>query len=451
MKIPFSAPCPVFIRACIILAAAVLLAMPSHAQAPVKANKDATGVKTPAAKDEAVSPERTEPKPADQGKGTDSPVGETEGPHKKENRKNGTPVSADAAQKAAESQKKKLDWIERTLEYGIAKDRREAINLMLTVKDDAGKQRMRALILKTLKNDTDQEVIVKAITVGGDIQASEIGPELLRFLDDETEDVRTAAASGIHALNFTAARDALVKKLKAQDLSRDSNFTESIIRTLADFKAPEAREFAEAGIKDIKTTSNLREQLILFIGKCGIRESKDFLIKILKDPDENIDIRSYAASALSLMGIKEAAADINEVLKTIEAMPFKKRKEHYNLYMYCVAALVRLGDDGALPRLTDSLKNDNTMVRLKAVRLLKDLKDKRTIDILKYKKDYDPSPLVQRAAREALEEMGVTDGKDAGKPAAKQDEKPADKTADLKIPKEGTSRPDADRPAPVKQ
>ncbi len=449
MKIPVLPSFPAFVIACLFLAAASLPGAPAYAQAPDNTKKDASAVKLPTPKDEAAAPERTGTKPADAVKGTDSPAS-AEGPLKKENKKNGTPVAADG-QKAAENEKKRLDWIERTLEYGIARDRREALNLMATVKDETGKQRMRALILKTLRNDTDQDVIVKAITVGGDLKAVEIGPELLRFLDDETEDVRTAAVSGIHALNYTAAKDALVKKLKGQDLSKDSNLAESILRTLADFKASEAREFAEAGIKDLKTTPNLREQLILFIGKCGIRESKDFLIKILKDPDENLDIRSYAASALSLMGVKEASADINEVLKSIEAMSFKKRKEHYNLFMYCVAALVRLGDDGALPRLTDSLKNDNTMVRLKAVRLLKDLKDKRTIDILKYKKEYDPSPLVQKAAREALEEMGVTDAKDAVQPAAKQDEKPADKTAGRKDVKDAASRPDIDRPAPVKQ
>ncbi len=38
--------------------------------------------------------------------------------------------------------------------------------------------------------------------------------------------------------------------------------------------------------------------------------------------------------------------------------------------------------------------------------MMKELKDKRTIDILKYKMKYDPSPKVQKAAKEALKEMG---------------------------------------------
>ncbi|HPB81188.1 MAG TPA: HEAT repeat domain-containing protein, partial [Spirochaetota bacterium] len=59
------------------------------------------------------------------------------------------------------------------------------------------------------------------------------------------------------------------------------------------------------------------------------------------------------------------------------------------------------------PRLVNSARSNNPSVRLQAVRLLKEIKGKRTIDILKYKMKYDPSPRVQSEAKKALKELGV--------------------------------------------
>ena len=44
-------------------------------------------------------------------------------------------------------------------------------------------------------------------------------------------------------------------------------------------------------------------------------------------------------------------------------------------------------------------------MRLKTIKLLGEFKDKRTIDILKYKRDHDPSLRVQNAAKSVLEKI----------------------------------------------
>ena len=201
-------------------------------------------------------------------------------------------------------------------------------------------------------------------------------------------------------------------RLKAQDMTRDSNFTEALIDTLSAFKAAELAPFAEQTIKDIKNTRNVRQKMVLFLGRVGSAAEKDFLLKLLKDEEEDTDIRSYAANSLGHLGVKEAAAEIDKVITTIEAYPFKKKKDYYNLYLYCVAALVKLGDQNAFPRLMNAMKSDSTATRLRAVRLMGELKDKRSIDILKYKSEHDPNPGVQKAAREALKDMGIPEEKE---------------------------------------
>lgn len=318
-----------------------------------------------------------------------------------------------------ENEKKKIEWMEQTLKYGINKDRREAIGLMLGVRDKRFSSRMEALLVAALKGERDPEVKVKAITVAGDLKFASALPQIQICLDDESEDVRIASVNGIKALKAVSSKDRLIEILKKQDMSRDSNFTEALLDALGEFKAAELREFAQNTAADTKTTPNLRLALVMFLGKAGAMESKDFLIRIMADDTEDKELRAYAVNSLARLGIREAVKDIESMLNQIESYPFKKRKDYYNLYMYGVAALVRLGDDRAFPRLMDTLKSDSSAARLKAIRLIKDLRDKRTIDILKYKRDYDPSPAVQKAARDALAEMGV----DSGKPSEKTGKK----------------------------
>ena len=280
-------------------------------------------------------------------------------------------------------------------------------NAALTVKDTSVKNKLGNLVVKAINEENDSEVLVKAITVAGEMKLTAAEGGMKTHVDNLSEDVRIAAVNGLKNINATGSKDLLIKKLKEQDLSKDSNFTDALIQTLGEFRTSEMNEFAKASIKDMRTTKNIRQTLVLFLGKAGGAESKDFLLQILKDDDEDKDMRAYAANSLSHLGIREAASELENVLEKIDTYPFKKKKEYYNLQMYCTAALAKLGDERALPRLFDSLKSDNSMVRLRAIKLLREMKDRRSIDILKYKRDFDPNPSVQKAASEALEDMGV--------------------------------------------
>jgi HEAT repeat protein len=152
--------------------------------------------------------------------------------------------------------------------------------------------------------------------------------------------------------------------------------------------------------------------MVLFLGKTRSPDARDVLLKIYRDEDENEMLRSYAVNSLAKLGMPDVAGDIREVINSIEALEAKKRKQFYNLHLYSVAALAKLGDREAIPKLINSLRNNNAQVRLKAISLIKDFKEKRTIDILKYKMKYDQNPKVQAAARSALKEMGEDVGAD---------------------------------------
>ncbi|MGV7930935.1 MAG: HEAT repeat domain-containing protein [Spirochaetota bacterium] len=325
-------------------------------------------------------------------------------------------------EKQAENEKKRAEWIEKTIRFGINKDRREAINMILGIRDEGLKRRLGDRLADVIRNEADPEVKAKAITVAGDLKNSTAAPAMMEALGNDSEDVQIAAINSLKNLRHGPARSVLAEKLRKSDLSKDSNLTESLINAMGEFEAGELAEFAKTAIKDTRTTRSIRGSLTMFMGKLGSAAPKDFLVELLKDEDEDKDVRGYAANALARLGAKDKTGEIDAVIAVIESYPFKKRKEHYTLYIYCVAALAKLGDEKAYPRLVDALKSDNSMVRLRAVRLLRDMKDQRTIDILKYKRDYDPSPAVQKAAREALEEMGI--GSDDGGKTPDSERKP---------------------------
>lgn len=308
--------------------------------------------------------------------------------------------------KKIEAEKKKTEWIKKTIQYGIQDDRIDAIKSTLTIKDPSQKNDIIKLLDELMPQETNPEVKRTAITVVSELKSSSSSSWIIDSLNDSSEEVKIAAVYAIDTLKATEAIPELEGILKEQKFTENSNFTEALIRTSGKLKATQLKDFAIERIKDTKTTDNLRQLFILFLGDLEDISSKDFLLGIVKDKDEDTTIRSYAAVALAKIGAKDTAGDLLEIIKEIDSYPVNKRKDYYSFSMYCTAALVKMGDSNAIPRLMEALRSNNPVVRLRAVELMKDLKDKRTIDILKYKMQYDPSPKVQKAAKEALKEMG---------------------------------------------
>ncbi len=316
-------------------------------------------------------------------------------------------VEDTVAKEKKKHEEKVADRIEQTLEYGINKDRIQAINTIHSIKTPSIRNRLLKRLVEVIKTERNSDVLEKAITVASDHNVRAAVDPIMKHLDHSIEEVKIAAVYAIKRLKAKSATGRLVGLLKKQDLSERSNYTEALVQTLGDFNATELVDFATASIDRNDTALGNREQLVLFLGKLSTGRSKEFLMKLYGDEEEELIIRAYAVNSLAKLKAAEATGKIKEVLDTIESYPFKRRKRYYNLFIYSISALARLGDREAVDRLTDSLRSDNAMVRYRAVRLLKEFKDKRTIDILKYKMENDPSPKVREAAKEVLEELGV--------------------------------------------
>jgi HEAT repeat protein len=302
---------------------------------------------------------------------------------------------------------KKAAFIDETLDYGTQEERAKAIDRISQIKDAAIRGRLAKKVIDLMKNEEEPELLVKAITALRGMKEAGAVQLMTDKLDHRSEEVRTAAVYGLKDLNGVSAKEKLAAKLKEAKLDNSSNYTDALIQTLAEFKAVEMVPFMKESLESAMTAAGIKEAMILFLGKVPSPDSRGILMKIYRDEDENTMLRAYAVNSLAKLGIKDAAGDIKEVIGAIESYDAKKRKQYHDLHLYSVAALAKLGDPDAIPKLITSLRNNNAQVRLKAIGLIKEFKEKRTIDILKYKMKYDQNPKVQAAAKNALKEMGV--------------------------------------------
>lgn len=321
------------------------------------------------------------------------------------------------------NEKQKADKILQTLDYGIQKDRKIAINMIKEVNDEQLQKNLLRKLATLVSSDADMEIRKNAVTALGDHKSTENSQAVIDALDDDSEDVKIAACYSIGKMSLAASKPKLIELLRKQDLTNPSNLTDAVIIALSDLNTPEVIDFAIEGVKTIKNSKMARERLILFIGKCGSPAQMDFLTGIYKDDEEDMTIRSYAVKSIAKLKLKDASPLIKEVIKDIDSYSFSKKKKYYDLYMQSVAALVELGDTDSIPLLMNSIRSDNADVRYKAIMLIKEFNDERTIDILKYKMKNDPSGKVRRAAQKALEEKGIIDKNTSKDNSTETDEK----------------------------
>ena len=305
-----------------------------------------------------------------------------------------------------EVEEKKVKWIKETIKFGIQSERRDAVNMIPAIKDEANRNALCDIIIETLKDEHNGEVAIKILNVLSELKIKRAETQIIEKLSDDSEDILMAAIYAIKSIEAVAAKDKLISKFKDQKLDVDSRLVEPLLSTLGSFKAVELVPYIQENIKGNTATSAAREHMVLFLSNIDSPESKTVLKELYIDEEEEVMIRSFAVNGLAKLNATENTVDINNVLNSIEAYPFKKKQRYHNLVIYSIAALVKLGDEQAVPRLIDFLKSDNTAVRLKAIELIKETGDKRTIDILKYKMKYDSDARVKKAAENALKSMG---------------------------------------------
>ncbi len=343
-------------------------------------------------------------------------------------------------EKKEESDKKKAEWIENTIKYGTFKEIKDAISYIKTVQNESKKNELAAMLIPILEKSPDYTIIVKICYESDKLSLKGAIPQFIKLLNDSNEDVQIASIVALKNLKATEAKEPLISLLKLQDFKKDTNLTPTILDSLAAFEVNTLFAFTESLLNDKEITKGNRLHLLKYLGDSKTTEAIPLLLKYFNDPEENLTVRSYSVSSLAKINAKEAAPDINKMVKEIDGYPFSKKKDYYGFYMYCISALSKMGDPNVFEQLEKSLKSDNSGVRLQAINLLKELKDKRAIDILKYKAKYDENIKVQAAAKEALKELGIDFDEDEKKEKEAKEKEAKEKAAKEKSDKESKEK-----------
>jgi HEAT repeat protein len=334
-------------------------------------------------------------------------------PDPPENQTTGGENPAETAPKPIEEQKpvdpkqkerdqKGAEYIKTKVKFGTHKERAAAISDIKKIKTEPHRSNVLDMMVENLKDETDPSVLRRSFLIAAEYKRNDAIDPISKQIDNTNEDIQIAAVYALKELNATGKSMMLKDKLKSLDFKENQGLVEAILITLGEFGEQNLFEFAKRKIEDPNTSDFNRQRLILFFGQSKTLDSSDYLKELFQNDDESVTIRSYAVSSLSKLGNSSVVPAISSEIEKIESYPVKKRQRYQTLYTYCLAALVNLGDSSAYPRLETGLKSNNAAVRLRSVQMMEDLKDKRSIDILKYKAEYDQSAKVRKAAKVAL-------------------------------------------------
>lgn len=165
-----------------------------------------------------------------------------------------------------------------------------------------------------------------------------------------------------------------------------------------------------------------------------IEEDRDDGKKIAKNREKGSvfvakGIQGYIVNSLGKLGYADSRDLLKEKVKRIEGYISDDRKKKYlMLYLQCLAALVRLGDQSVSKILVRSLRDDSPGIRLRSAILIAELRPEESIDMLKFRAMHDSHPKVRFECLKALMEIvepgstnsGRIKGKDSSSDAKKK-------------------------------
>lgn len=311
--------------------------------------------------------------------------------------------------KPAKKEEPKLELVERirlVLQFGNTAQVRSSLSKIHTLKSEADQ---KSLIpqLKDLLKKSDGELLHSTIIAIGELPWKDLDSELVHFLDNENTAVVGAAANAINKKHITQAIDTLKEKISKIDYTVSFPYVNDVLNAYASFKDPALKDFIFEKIKDknvLLPYKTFMAKYLSVIPDSG--EIKDYFIKVMADEKEPLDLRIDAIRALSTMKAYDAKQPLHKLLERVDAeTDVNKKRENFTLSLEIIATLVTLKDETVKYRLMQMARDDDERTRLRAIRRLGELKEKEFIDLLEYKKKYDTSTAVQRAAADALDSI----------------------------------------------
>lgn len=374
--------------------------------------------KVPAAPAPASTP--TAPPAAGQadpvGKPAAEPVKKADSPGAAGSHSPGASAPASAAGNQTVNHDALLLRIREALKFGNSQQVRDALNTLTRL--NAAEQKSLLPELKKTCSSPDPLVLRKMAEFIGGAPFKDLDEELTRFLGDKNNEQLFFSTVGALAKKKPAsALPAIIKEIKEQDFSKPGNRLPDAVHLLTIYKDSSLQPFLMEKLNAADTYADYRSGILKYLGetKPWSETTKSQVLKLYKDEAEPLTVRGSAAYALGKAEIAEAKPILKETLTKIEALKSSDEKKRYTRFrMQIIASLILLKDNEVREILYAMARDDDELVRVRAIHQIGQLKIAESRELLEYKSKFDPSMKVQKEAKKAL---ALLDG-DKSVPAA---------------------------------
>jgi HEAT repeat protein len=320
-----------------------------------------------------------------------------------------------AAKKAAKEVKKdvpvkvepKLELVERirlVLKFGNSSQIRESLTKVSTLKE--ADQKSLIPQVKELLNSKDVVVQKSVVQTVGEVKWNDLDDSIVNFLDSEDSTVVTTTASILRKKNILSAIPLLKEKLSKADYTVQDNHINDFINAFAGFKDSSLRDFMFDLLKKPEVLSIYKVFMLKYLSNLegSTDDVKKYLLEVAGNEKEDLSLRTNAVRALGNMNYAEAREVFRANLEKIDSFTdLDKKREYFPFRLELISALVKLKDENVKMLLIQMTRDDDELVRLRAIRRLADFKSNEFIDLLEYKEKYDSSTAVQKEAKKALD------------------------------------------------
>ncbi|MDD5065624.1 MAG: HEAT repeat domain-containing protein [bacterium] len=301
------------------------------------------------------------------------------------------PLSARAATNTSITNRiideKTIQFWNRTFQYGISSQKdsvcnyirqnrtRKALDLLVKYLPQEKNASTRKLMIMTLVSFTNREVV----------------PSLLDILKNEKDQqMRILALSSLGELKYRPAYQQVMEFLD----SEDEFLVENALRALGQMEAKECTQDLLVRLETEKR-ERIRTALILALANIKSEKAQEKLISIVTNDDEREIDRSYAVTGLGFIRNK----------RSYDVLVRSYARMDPNIKVRIIDSLGNLEYREAIGLLKEALKDDDKNIRYYSVMALGRLKARECLDILEYKKDYDPDYKVREKVKEVLKEL----------------------------------------------
>lgn len=292
------------------------------------------------------------------------------------------------------------------MRYGTSQERKQALFELISFPKESAKELYLYLgeMIKTEKDLGMKIVILRTIA---ELEISDYKESVVLLFDDPNEDVSKQAVTTAKKLKLPEAVPPLIEKLRKEDFTKNSNAITLYVNALAELPGgKDASPFLQSKFKEKFNNADIRAQIALYFGSIVDTDADTMLQDVAFDDLLPTTLRCYSINALGKIKSQSAKPKLFELLDSLKKTAGKlDGKKAQSLKIYTIGALVHLGDKNIIQELSEFARDDDAMVRLRVIEFMGNMKDPSALEILEYKRDRDPSPKVQKAAKKAIDQI----------------------------------------------